>query len=289
MEYLAELGLGKAIDATEKQPWASKKAYQAREVSRREDLLVTNESNRYESFSEDVETHYEVQGAIEAAIKVPNKPIETSVAADLQRSQTYIKEISGEYITTRTISFQMNNLLPCSTKASSVDECGSTLEENLRKWVIEEHCQKCGQESENTSNSENKESTSRYKCDTNAHCRDFLVDVLGGATHYVSSVTLGTMRYKTKTISSTQMCTTNHTAVSIPRGASTKMSLSLSTKNRLEREDTEEIGIFPSEGKKHSVDLHTPAEALIRYAFTPLTALVSNSELRKYLQQAIQQ
>ena len=43
LERLAELGLGKAIDATMKYPWANKKAYRAREVIDKEELLVTNE------------------------------------------------------------------------------------------------------------------------------------------------------------------------------------------------------------------------------------------------------
>ena len=46
---LAELGLGKAIDVTQKCPWSHKKPYQARKVEQ-ENLIVTNEGNRYDSF-----------------------------------------------------------------------------------------------------------------------------------------------------------------------------------------------------------------------------------------------
>ena len=281
---LAELGLGKAIDVTQKCPWSKKKPYQAREV-KKTNLMVTNEGNRYDSFSEYVGTHYEVQGAIEAAVKVPNTPIETSVAADLNRSQTNTKQISGEYITTRTISFNMNILAPSSTTPSP-----TTLEENLREWVKNADNSNL-RKSEETSATETRpsESTFKYSPKTNTYCRDFIVDVLGGATHYVSSITLGAMKYSTKTISSTVTRSTHHATASMTQGGSAKTSLSLFRKAQCKRENKEEIGIFPSEGEKRLIRFRTPAEAVLRYAVMPITALVSNPDLRKYLHQSIQQ
>ena len=280
---LAELGLGKAIDVTQKCPWSHKKPYQARKVEQ-ENLIVTNEGNRYDSFCEYVETHYEVQGAIEAAVKVPNKPIETSVAADLNRSQTTTKQISGEHITTRTISFDMNILAPRSTTSSP-----TTLEENLHAWVENAHSNMRKSEETCATETRPSESTFKYPSDTNAYCRDFIVDVLGGATHYVSSITLGAMKYSTRTISNTVTRSMHHGAVSMTQGGSAKTSLSLFRKVQRKRENKEEIGIFPGEGEKHLVELRTPAEAVIRYAVMPITALVSNPDLRKYLHQSIQQ
>ena len=281
---LAELGLGKAIDVTQKCPWSKKKPYQAQKVEEA-NLIVTNEGNRYDSFSEYVGTHYEVQGAIEAAVKVPNTPIETSVAADLNRSQTNTKQISGEYITTRTISFKMN--MVASTTPYPAGKFSSTLEENLHEWVGKSNLRK----SEETCATETcpSKSTCKYSLDTNAYCRDFIVDVLGGATHYVSSITLGAMKYSTKTISSTATRSTHHATVRMTQGGSAKTSLSLFRKAQHKRENKEEIGIFPSEGEKHLIGFRTPAEAVLRYAVMPITALVSNPELRKYLHQSIQQ
>ena len=283
---LAELGLGKAIDVTQECPWSKKKPYQAREVEEA-NLIVTNEGNRYDCFSEYVGTHYEVQGAIEAAVKVPNTPIETSVAADLNRSQTNAKQISGEYITTRTISFKMNILAPHSTTPYTAGEFFSTLEKNLDEWVDNSNLRK-GEEKCATETCPSK-STCKYSSDTNAYCRDFIVDVLGGATHYVSSITLGAMKYSTKTISSTATRSTHHATVSVTQGGSAKTSLSLFRKAQYRQENKEKIGIFPSEGEKHVIGFRTPAEAVIRYAVTPITILVSNPVLRKYLHQSIQQ
>ena len=263
LPHLAELGLGKAIDATLKHPWANKKAYQAREVSREEKLLVTNEGCRYESFDEYVETHYEVQGTIETAVKVPSKPIDASVAADLSRSHTHAKRISGKNITTRTISYKMN-----------ISSAGNPtpLERSLDTWVESKGGKKDG----------------KHTDITNSYCRDFLIDILGGATHYVSSITLGAMEYETHVVASDSNRTSTRVKANIPRIGALKTSLHVSKTSTHKQEKSEKIGIFPKDDEK-MIALRTPSEAVIRYAFTPLTALISNSDLRKYLQEAIQQ
>ena len=260
--HLAELGLGKAIDATLKHPWANKKAYQARTVSDEEELLVTNEGCRYESFDEYVETHYEVQGTIETAVKVPSKPIDASVAADLHRSHSHAKRISGQNITTRTISYKMN-----------ISSAGNPtpLERSLDAWVESKGGKKDG----------------KYTDITNSYCRDFLIDTLGGATHYVSSITLGAMEYETQVVSSTSNRASTRVKANIPRIGALKTSLHVSKTSTLKQEKSEKIGIFPKDDKM--ITLRTPSEAVIRYAFTPLTALIADSDLRKYLQEAIQQ
>ena len=267
LERLAELGLGKAIDATMKHPWTNKKAYQAREVKDKEELLVTNEGNRYESFDEYVATHYEVQGTIETAVKVPSKPIDASVAADLSRSHSHANRISGKNITTRTISYKMSCL---SMKPKNVTQ----LEKSLDEWVERRN---------------GKTKDGKYRDETNSYCREFLIDTLGGATHYVSSITLGAMTYETENVSITTNRASTRLKASIPRIGALKTSLSSSKTSQHTQEKREKIGIFPKENEEKKIALRTPSEAVIRYAFTPLTALIADSDLRKFLQEAIQQ
>ena len=222
--------------------------------------------NRYESFDEYVETHYEVQGTIETAVKVPSKPIDASVAADLSRSHSHAKRISGKNIITRTISYKLSCLSMQSSEVSSVDNA-THFERSLDAWVESKTGKKDG----------------KYTDDTNSYCREFLIDALGGATHYVSSITLGAMTYETQTVSSTENHTSTHVKANIPRIAALKTSLHLSTTSTRKQEKSEKIGIFPKEDEEQMIAFRTPSEAVIRYAFTPLTALIANRVLRKYI------
>ena len=115
LERIRELGLGKALDTTLSNPWANKKAYEAREV-KLQDLVVTNEGNRIKRFAEEIESYYEVQGRIAQTVKIPDKPIDVSVAAESHRSHSCSYSMKGTTIITRTISFEIGGP-PCGVDA----------------------------------------------------------------------------------------------------------------------------------------------------------------------------
>ena len=47
LAILQELGLGVAIDISARQPWVRKSAFQAKEVKKKEELIVINESSKF--------------------------------------------------------------------------------------------------------------------------------------------------------------------------------------------------------------------------------------------------
>ena len=279
LERISELGLGKAIDATLSNPWANKKAYEAREV-KLQDLVVTNEGNRIKRFAEEIESYYEVQGRIEQTVKIPDKPIDISVAAESHRSHSHSYSMKGTIIHTRTISFEIGGP-PCGVDAvdggdkilDAVVDTRSKFEKRLHQWV------------KARSEESDLEADQEYDDKTNAYCREFL-ESLGGATHYVSSITLGAMSYKVKTSSSSTTQVSQQSSVKIPRVGGPTTSTTVKTGSSRSRSDEQEIGQIPEDGV---IKVRSPAEAVIRYSFTPLANLVSNLELRAHLQRAIQQ
>ena len=124
-----------------------------------------------------------------------------------------------------------------------------------------------------------------YDDKTNSYCREFL-ESFGGVTHYVSSITLGAMSYKVKSTSSSTTQISQESSVKVPRAVGIKTSATVRIGSSRKRSDEQEIGQIPEDGV---IKVRSPAEAVIRYSFTPLTNLVSNLELRAYLQRAIQQ
>ena len=279
LERVSELGLGKAIDATMSNPWANKKAYEAREV-KLQDLVVTNEGNRIKRFAEEIESYYEVQGRIEQTVMIPDKPIDISVAAEAHRSHCRSCSMKGTTILTRMISFEIGSS-PCGVDAVDggdkildvAADTRSKFEKRLHQWV------------KARSEESDLEADHEYDDKTNAYCREFL-ESLGGATHYASSITLGAMSYKVKTSSSSTTQVSQQSSVKIPRVGGPTTSTTVKTGSSRKRSDEQEIGQIPEDGV---IKVRSPAEAVIRYSFTPLTNLVSNLELRAHLQRAIQQ
>ena len=279
VERIRELGLGKVIDTTLPKPWANKKAYEAREV-KLQDLFVTNEGNRINRFAEEIESYYEVQGQIEQSVMIPDKPIGSFVAAEAHRSYNSSYSAKGTIIYTRTISFEIG-AAPCGVDAVDggdktldvVVDTRSKFEKQLHQWVKAK------------SEESDLEADQEYDDKTNAYCREFL-ESLGGATHYVSSITLGAMSYKVKTSSSSTTQVSQQSSVKIPRVGGAKTSTTVTRGFSRKRSDEQEIGHIPEDGV---IKVRSPAEAVIRYSFTPLTNLVSNLELRAHLQRAIQQ
>ena len=223
-----------------------------------DNLIVVNEGNRLKRYSEVIHKYSEVQGSIEASVKVPNLPIESSVAADTHRHSSYTQIIEGTTVATRTIGFRVSLPSDCTE-----------FENDLDKWVRERGSKEGG----------------KYQETTNSDCREFLV-AHGGITHYVSSITLGAMKYRTKTTKSKTVSYSGKAGLSTERFGSMKAGVSRRKTNLHDEEKYESIG---SIGEDKKVPLRSPSEAVISYAFTPVTNLVSNEDLRHFLQQAMQQ
>ena len=267
-EDFAKMGLGKAVNITLNHPWIFEESYQAKEAKSEDGICTTSVGNRVEAFEEYAESHFEVLKEIEGWITVPSHTTEISVAADKHRSEIDKKHIKGTAITTRTISFQLGYVSDSRKTMSGSTPHGSVFQRNLHAWI----------EHEDRKTDEQNESNSKA---TAEQCREFLLRRLGGATHYISSITLGAMLYRAKTVSETR-CLPRTTSFS----GSGKASSGIIKSSFRRRQYYEQIGRVPSSVDTHT--MHKEDEDVTRYSITPLTDLVSDKELRGHLQQAIQ-
>ena len=260
---IARLGLGKAIDATTPHPWESKSAYQAKEV-KDESITFINEGSREINYSEIVRSYFELQGSIETSVKVPNKPIEVAVAADASRSLSQTRIARGKTIHTRTILFGVGG------------QQDTKFDDDLTKWSRGNYI---GDTDPLIVSLPEKDKPKLVQL-----CYEFLLN-LGGITHYVSSVTLGAMTYFLETYSAKSETAAIRSTTKIPRvGGYTQKTSAIRKVARL-RSDGEKIGLMTQDDDRAKVAPN--GEAVIRYAFTPLTSLVSNPVLRDGLQEAV--
>ena len=289
LKILEELGLGVAVDITAKHSWAKKSAFQAKSVSDKNDLIVTNESNQFLRTSQQVETYSEMQASLESSFRPdPSKPISVNIAADFHRSNTRSKTIKGTTILTRTIAFRARDP---TTRRQLVKK--EEFEKHLHTWLLLQpekkklvSCQKCG----NNPNSESCQCADcTYDPKTNHYCIDYLRE-LGGVTHYVSSITLGAKKYQI------QLNSTLFTSLSTSTGISADVIASVSVKSKSTRKVFQSsskeqlIGKIPQRDQaRELLKFRKKGEAVVQCTYHSLANLISNPDLRKQLDLGIQE
>ena len=267
---LAEMGMGKAVDSTQKQQWEKKTTYQAKEITGIGDLVVITEGFHKKEFADDVESFHELQANIGASVTISNMPIQIGVAADAQRSFSSSQHMSGTTIITRTIAFKTSH-----SHSSQVNpEKRTAFETDLEHWLGRKGC--CTDE----------EGKLTYGDNSSHECLMFL-RALGGVTHYISSITLGAMEYLTKTIRSTTTVTSSSASVGMKGTASAESGSKFTKKSSGKHKQHSEIGRIPDKGRM--IKPRSTAEAVIRFSVSPLTNLVANDDLKVHLESAIKQ
>ena len=287
LKILEELGLGVAVDITAKHPWARKSTFQAKSVSDKNDLIVTNESNQFLRSSQQVESYTEMQAGLESSFRPdPSKPISVNIAADFHRSNTRSKTIKGTTILTRTIAFRARDP---TTRRQLVKK--EEFEKHLHSWLLLQEgknlvtCQKC--KVPNTESSPCADCT--YDPKTNHYCIDYLRE-LGGVTHYVSSITLGAKKYQIELNSTLFSSLSTSTGISADAIASASVK-SKTTRKVFQSSSKEQlIGKVPQHDQaRELLKFRTKGEAVVQCSYNSLANLISNPNLRKQLDLGIQE
>ena len=308
---LQELGLGVAVDITQKQSWGKKSTFQAKEVTEKAELIVINESNQFKKYHEVVESYSEVQTALESSFRpTPNQPIDVSIAADFHRSLINKKSMKGETVLTRTVAFRMRDPVKRADKKEE-------FEVQLHEWLKRSDCVKMGDEETHLSDGSDIPKVSMiparlgngkpnpqipdeckgdsfmyYTPETNHTCIDFL-KALGGVTHYVSSITLGATRYQVETEKLLNITLSHSAGAHVDKFASTTVKSNRKKKKFVSNSKTEAIGRVPPREKdgtaKTLLKFRTKDEAVVRCSFTSLSHLVSHPGLQRELEAAIQE
>ena len=287
---IMELGLGRAVDSTEKHTWETKSEFQAKGATP-DSLMVIQECNKLKKFNEYVENYSNVQVGMGTTFQpIPHKPIDVSVAADTERSSHHVQAISGETVLTRTVAFKTKD--PCCEEKED-------FEVNLNKWLIDKNYIKCS----NCDNYQNgshatfvqkcnkcSDGEAYYTVETSDGCMEYL-QILGGVTDYIMSVTLGATKYRTASKSAHSMFGKASASVGMYRFARGRASASASRFSQVMRSKTDRIGRVPKSDLfgncNDLVRMRTMDEAVVSYSFAPLSKLIKHSYLEKQVHTAI--
>ena len=217
----------------------------------RHDVQYTYSGAHYESFEEYALKYSEWHGKIAATITSPNAPVKGSVAADKHREVIKTRVVMGVSVTLGTCSFITAPAL--ATTEFQID---------FEEWLKGQNLEESSVES----------------------CKKYLNDVLRGATHYISSVTLGASIYATRTVSQVNSSASGEIEAAVPHLPSATLQLGRSKSTSQIKQFNLKLGTIDEDAKIDMSD-----QAVIRYEFTPLTDLMSKDELRKDMTVAIQE
>ena len=240
-QYMERNGLGRAVDSTKASPWKNKTPHQLQRVESGS-FTEDNDGNSVESFSLLIETQKALQMKFEGSVTAPKVPIRAGIAADFCRSTHSRMLAKGKRIHRRTITMKR------------AETC-SDFEEKLRSKL--DGC---------------KEPVKR--------CREILESDYGGATHYISSITLGAMEF------SKEECSGKKLSASV--GGSLGVDSLVSLESKVGGESVR------SESSTHQLTIgeideenHVLEEAVVQYALTPITDLVQDHSHREHVTEAI--
>lgn len=255
-ERFARMGLGKGLDCTLVHPWTSKTSYQAQDV-REAELEVITEGQHLKHFLELAEDYVNIHAGLENTLESPSYRCDGGVAADAHRTHGETHVLRGRMVLTRKVGFRV-------ASPGEGDSRKSRFEQQLERFI----------QRERSSPMEPGVSKSEPEL-----CYDF-IHLVGGMTHFVSSISLGAMEY----------CVTRMPGrVEAGAGQGSSMASvrrrinSIRGTRRATATVSEKIGRIREDGvKAGSAD-----EGVLRYSYMPLTSLVRQPQLASHLKHAL--
>ena len=252
------MGLGKGLDCTLVHPWTSKTSYQAQDV-RETELEVITEGQHLKHFLELAEDYVNIHAALESTLESPSYRCDGGVAADAHRTHGETHVLRGRMVLTRRVGFRV-------ASPGEGDVRKSRFEQQLERFI----------QRERSSPMEPGVSKSGPEL-----CYDF-IHLVGGMTHFVSSISLGAMEYAVTRLQGRVEAGASREGSSV---ASVQRRInSIRATRRATATVSEKIGRIREDGvKAGSAD-----EGVLRYSYMPLTSLVSQPQLASNLKQALQ-
>ena len=219
-ETLEDLGLGRAVDATNSFPWMNKTSFQARIINEdHSNIIGTDECNVKEYFEEEVSSVLSQQATTKLTIEEPTNSLSIGIDAEMARSLTETRKSVGERIVTRTVSFLSTFDDPPVHELKKKTE-PTTFEAQLSEWLLD----RIRSQQERESDAQGTVALISKMEETKLHptaklneyfksletksketemilryCRDFIEHY--GVTHYVYSMKLGAAEYEVMTSS----------------------------------------------------------------------------------------
>ena len=189
-------------------------------------------------------SHSEIRADFKAGVTIPSTPARAFAAAQLSRSTTESKLVKYKYVCHKRHDMYKLSTMP------------SKLEVELAQYQRQ------------------------HEAANENWCRAFLENH-GNMTHYISSITLGAMKYTVETSKERNLQVKLGVGANIPIGGVVKVDAGFMEKRMVGSEDEDTIGVFSDDG------MTANTKAVIFYEYEPLTNMVTDPELKESLKQAI--
>ena len=244
--------LGKAIDITQQNVWA-KRLPESPEIVNMGKNVDKSIDHRFYSQTYSVESHIEYQCHVDTRMEVlaptPIGPVpaaQVHVAADMSRK--LYESLSGKYTLASTARYSL----------LKVKGAKSNLQDMLEKYP-------------------------KQKEDSDVEwCRKFL-EGHRNMTHYISSITLGAMKFSVTKVHGRQAGYGGQFEVNIPGAAG------LNLQRHVQNVDQQSCGMEYMRGKFCDDEKTVDMPEVIIYEYEPLSNLVSEQNLKDCLDQAVLQ
>ena len=286
IEHYIELGLGRGVDITNPDLWKSKSSLLVRKPCKK-NIIGTQECGLLEGYKKVVSTFEMQQNNLSFSFgMVGASPVKIGMDEQFSRRFSSTKQIEGQRIETRTISFRSHFYDASHDENEDILEAPenflheSNFEEDIAKWLI-----KCM----NASDDKIEEQfiaklVPLIKADNQkaaVECSKFVKQL--GITHYISAIKLGACEYYFSISNSEQ----TSLAVGISEEASSQATARLSTLFEkfffFKGEEKRKIGRINKKKEK------VTQEAVIGFEIQPLYKLVRIPRIQSHLKKAIKE
>ena len=202
MEKFVDFGLGRGVDATKSRPFVEKASFQVidpRDVPCLDQLIGTAEGNSLEEFDDVIASSQSLRVEMKKSVNA-DKTVSINVGGEAERVKSISQRVFGKRILRRTIAFRAGSSAQRSDVEEPEHDCSCEPKctfkcSKCNKWNCICHGKKLKFEEILKDWTDKKmKDDDRIKLDT--ACKEFAKTF--GITHFVSSITLGAMKYLTR-------------------------------------------------------------------------------------------
>lgn len=293
---IADLGLGRGLDATNPKPWMNKSSFHVRRICSKE-VVETNEGGILQRYVNEIDSTRTQVAKMKLSVTYPQSPLSIGVDGELSRTKKFSSRSVGQKVVNRTVHFRgdmddvplTSYLAVCNDPETDCkqllqkvsDECSQhcatampIFEERLARWICT-WLQRNPEQSTYPRNCLERLSSLQKVV---AACLEFVYHFR--ITHYVTGIELGAAEYVVMSSQQYQRNLASKVKLGVDKIADTSANLIATRKRSQLSSKTRKIGTFNSD----NVTVSRDGEAVVGIKTHPISRLVKIPILRLTLQ-----
>ena len=288
--WLTDMGLGRGVDNTKRDPWKDKSSVQVRPISLNLDNVIgTDDGGIRKYFEREVMSTRSRQMEQNLSMVGPNCLIQMSVDSLCTQSVSKSHTSVGEEITTRTISFHHD--LYDSPSVPTAQKTSASFEMRLSRWLLGRICGRTPTMKSVTQykSTDCIEKLCKYLRDNPSEHRRVVQDCLKfiklyGITHYVYSIQLGANRFRVLSSSEYKKKVSRTATAGTANIAKSSLGTTSSWWHKSSSMNVQEIGTIEDGRVKRGAG----GEAVIGFKLLPIHTLVASRLIHDVFMKGLQ-